>query len=68
MADETIDDNGCNLQIGTRVEAEIRARIKFLENRVLGYRKHARTSRRDELELFKLREFLASLGLPTGGD
>jgi hypothetical protein len=56
------NENNSDLKIGARVEA-VRERIKFLENRIGGYRKHARVSRRDEAELEKLRTFLQSLGL-----
>jgi hypothetical protein len=59
---EPTEDND-GLKIGERVEAEIRERIKFLENRIAGYRKHVRASGRDEAEMEKLRAFLRSLGL-----
>jgi hypothetical protein len=59
---EPTEDND-GLKIGARVEAEIRERIKLLENRIAGYRKHARSSRRDEAELGRLKDFLQSLGL-----
>ena len=58
---DTPNDNG--LKIGPKVEYEIRERIKFLENRIAGYRKHGRASGRDEAELGRLRDFLQSLGL-----
>jgi hypothetical protein len=58
---QDVDD--APLKTSARVEAEIRERIKFLENRIAGHRKHARTSQRDELELGKPREFLRSLEL-----
>ena len=56
-------ENDINLKIGARVEAEIRERIKVLENRVMVRRKHGRASSRDEAELGRLRDFLQSLGL-----
>lgn len=59
--EDTPNDNG--LKIGARIEAEIRERIKFLENRIAGYRKHGRVTGKDETELEKLHEFLRSLGL-----
>ena len=59
--EHTPNDNG--LKIGARVEAEIRERIKVLENRIAAYRKHGRPTGRDEAELGRLRDFLQSLGL-----
>ncbi|MGB8898239.1 MAG: hypothetical protein WCC90_02815 [Methylocella sp.] len=58
--EHTTNDNG--LRIGARVEAEVRERIKLLENRIAVFRKHGRPSGRDEAELGRLRDFLQSLG------
>jgi hypothetical protein len=64
MADYENSEKSCGLKIGARVEAEIRARIKFLEDRLVAYRKVSKPNTRDRIELERLKEFLKSLGLP----
>jgi hypothetical protein len=67
MANDELNENSNNLKISARTERyqrEIRERIKVLENRIIGYRKHGRRSGRDEAELGRLRDFLQSLNLP----
>jgi hypothetical protein len=57
------NENNSELKIGDRVLAEIRARIKTLEDRLSTYRKVGKPNSRDAIELDRLREFLKSLGL-----